>query len=77
MKWFVIDLPPLNAKCKKIKLYIGGVEQNLQKLHGIKIVSATDMSNGFRILPITEEDQHDVPFTKSNKRNWAFKQLPN
>ena len=34
-KRFVIDLRPLNAKCKKINLYIGSVEQNLQKLHGI------------------------------------------
>ena len=28
-KRFVIDLRPLNAKCKKINLYIGSVEQNL------------------------------------------------
>ena len=28
-KGFLIDLRPLNAKCKKINLYIGSVEQNL------------------------------------------------
>ena len=61
-KRFVIDLRPLNAKCKKINLYIGSVEQNLQKLHGIKVVSAVDMSNGFRVLPIEEEDQHYFTF---------------
>ena len=29
-KRFVIDLRPLNAKCKKVNLYVGSVEQNLQ-----------------------------------------------
>ena len=53
-KRFVIDLQPLNAKCKKINLYIGSVEQNLQKLHRIKVVSAINMSKGFRVLPIAE-----------------------
>ena len=51
-KRFVINL--LNAKCKKI---------NLQKLHWIKVVSAIDMSNGFGVLPIAEEDQHYFAFT--------------
>ena len=46
-KRFVIDLRPLNVKCKKINLYIGSVQQNLQKLHGIEVVSAIDMSNRF------------------------------
>ena len=31
-KRFIIDLRPLNAKCKKINLYIGSMEQDLQKL---------------------------------------------
>ena len=35
-KRFDLDLRPLNTKCKKINLYIGSVEQNLQKLHSIK-----------------------------------------
>ena len=60
-KRFVIDLRPLNAKCKKIILYIGSVEQNLQKLHGIEVVNAIDMSNGF-----AEEDQHCFAFTMPN-----------
>ena len=55
-KQFVIDLRPLNAKCKKINLYIGSIEQNLQKLHSIEIVSANNMSNGFGVLPIAKED---------------------
>ena len=49
-KRFIIDLRPLNAKCKKINLYIGSVEQNPQILHVIKVVSAVDMSNGFGVL---------------------------
>ena len=57
-KQFVINLQPLNAKCKKINLYISSVEQNVQKLHGIEVVSVIDMSNGFRVLAITNEDQH-------------------
>ena len=76
-KRFVIDLRPLNAKCKKINLYIGSVEQNLQKLHGIKAVSAVDMSNGFGVLPIAEEDQHYFAFMTPNQGSWAFKRLPN
>ena len=66
-KSFVIGLWPLNAKYKKINLYIGSVEQNLQKLHSIKVVSAIDMSNGFGVLPITEEDQHYFVFTMPNQ----------
>ena len=34
MKRFVIDLRPLNRKCKQINLFIRSVEQNLNKLHG-------------------------------------------
>ena len=76
-KRFIIDLRPLNAKCKKINLYIGSVEQNLQKLHGIEVVSTIDMSNGFGVLPIAEEDQHYFAFTTPNQGSWAFKRLPN
>ena len=76
-KQFVIDLRPLYAKCKKINLYIGSVEQNLQKLHRIKVVSAIDMSNGFGVLPIAEEDQHYFAFTTPTQRSWVFKRLPN
>ena len=64
-------------KCKKINLYIGSVEQNLQKLHGIEVVSAVDMSNGFGVLPIAEEDQHYFAFMAPNQGSWAFKRLPN
>ena len=66
-KRFIIDLRPLNAKCKKINLYIGSVEQNLQKLHGIEVVSTVDMSNRFGVLPIVEEDQHYFTFTTPNQ----------
>ena len=76
-KRFVIDLRPLNAKCKKINLYIGSMEQNLQKLHRIEVVSAFDMSNGFGVLQITEEDQHYFVFTTPSQGSWAFKRLPN
>ena len=55
-KRFIIDLGPINAKCKKINLYIGSVEQNLQNLYGIEVVSVINMSNRFGVLPITEED---------------------
>ena len=73
----MIDLRPLNAKSKKINLYIGSIEQNLQKLHGIEVISAVDMSNGFGVLPIVEEDQHYFTFTTPNQGSWAFKRLPN
>ena len=76
-KRFVIDLRPLKAKYKKINLYIGSVEQNLQKLHGIEVVSAVDMSNGFGVLPNTKEDQYYFAFTTPNQGSWAFKRLPN
>ena len=66
-KRFIIDLRPLNAKCKIINLYISSVEQNLQKLHGIKVVSAVDMSNGFGVLLIAEEDQHYFTFMTPNQ----------
>ena len=71
-KRFVIDLRPLNAKCKIINLYFSSVEQNLQKLHGIKVVSAVDMSNG-GVLPIVEEDQHYFAFTTPIKEAGLLK----
>ena len=61
----------------KIKLFIGSVEQNLQKLHGIEVVSTVDMSNGFGVLPIAEEDQHYFTFLTPNEGSWAFKRLTN
>ena len=76
-KQFLIDLRPLNAKCKKINLYIWSVEQNIQKLHGIKVLSAIDMSNGFGVLPLAEKDQHYIAFTTLMQGSWAFKRLPN
>ena len=72
-KRFIIDLMPLNAKCNKINLYIGSVEQNLQKLHSIKVFSAIYMFNSFRVLHIAEEDQHYFAFTTLNQGSWAFK----
>ena len=74
---FVIDLRPLNAKCKKINLYIGSVEQNLQKLHGIQVVSAINMSNGFGMLPIAKEDQHYSAFTTPHQGSRAPRKLQN
>ena len=58
-------------------LYIGSVEPNLQKLHGIEVVSAIDMSNGFGVLPIAKENQHYFVFTTPNQGSWTFKMLPN
>ena len=34
------------------------MEKNLQKLHGIEVMSVINMSNGFGVLPIAKEDQH-------------------
>ena len=53
------------------------MEQNLQKLHGIEVMSVINMSNGFRVLPITKEDQHYFAFTMPNQGSWVFKRLPN
>ena len=55
---FIIDLRPLNCKCKKINLFIGSVDQKLAKLHGAEVFFAIDMSNRFRVLPIAEESQY-------------------
>ena len=49
------------------------VEQYLQKFYGIQVVSAVDMSNGFGVLPIVEEDQHYFAFMTPNHGSWAFK----
>ena len=76
-KRVAIDLRPLNAKCKKVNLYISKVEHNLQKLHGMEIVNATDMSNWFGKLPIAKKDQHYLAFTTPHQASWALKRLPN
>ena len=61
----------------KINLYIGSVEQNLQKLHGIEVISAINMSYRFGVLPIAKEDQHYFAFTTPNQGSWVFKGLSN
>ena len=62
---------------QEINLYIGSVAQNLQKLHGIQVVSTVDMSNGYGVLPIAEEDQHYFAFTTPTQGSWDFERLPN
>ena len=36
-----------------------------------------DMTNGFGVLRITEEDLHYFAFTTPSQGSWAFKRLPN
>ena len=75
-KRFVLDLRPLNAKCKHLAIHIGSVDANLINLHGSLLFSAFDMLNGFHTIPIAKADQQYFAFTTPAQGSWAFTHLP-
>ena len=58
-------------------IFIQEVSNKTSKIHGIKVVSVIDMSNGLGVLPIVEEDQHFFLFTTLTQGSWVFKRQPN
>ena len=75
-KRFCLDLRPLNQLCKKVNVYIGSIDQNLNKLHGSSCFSAFDMSSGFMAVPIAEEDRKYFSFMTPSSGSFQFCRMP-
>ena len=63
LKRFCIDLRPLNKQCKKLSVFQGSIDTNLDRLHGSVLYSAFDMSSGFMAVPLDAESKQYFAFT--------------
>ena len=76
LKRFCIDLRPLNKQCKKLSVFQGSIETNLDRLHGSVLYSAFDMSSGFMAVPLDVESKQYFAFTTPKQGTYAFTVLP-
>ena len=76
LKRFCIDLRPLNKQCKKLSVFQGSIETNLDRLHGSVLYSAFDMSSGFMAVPLEASSKQYFAFTTPKQGTYAFSVLP-
>ena len=57
LKRFCIDLRPLNKQCKKLSVFQGSIDTNLNCLHGSILYSTFDMSSGFMAVPLEDSSK--------------------
>ena len=76
LKRFCIDLRPLNKQCKKLAVFQGSIETNLDRLHGSVLYSAFDMSSGFMAVPLEASSKQYFAFTTPKQGTYAFSVLP-
>ena len=76
LKRFCIDLRPLNKQCKKLSVFQGSIEMNLDRLHGSVLYSAFDMSSGFMAVPLDADSKQYFAFTTPKQGTYAFSVLP-
>ena len=76
LKRFCIDLRPLNKQCKKLSVFQGSIETNLDRLHGSVLYSAFDMSSGFMAVPLDADSKQYFAFTTPKQGTYAFSVLP-
>ena len=76
LKRFCIDLRPLNKQCKKLSVFQGSIETNLDRLHGSVLYSAFDMSSGFMAVPLEASSKQYFAFTTPKQGTYAFLVLP-
>ena len=76
LKRFCIDLRPLNKQCKKLSVFQGSIDTNLDRLHGSVLYSAFDMSSGFMAVPLDAESKQYFAFTTPKQGTYAFTVLP-
>ena len=76
LKRFCIDLRPLNKQCKKLSVFQGSIETNLDQLHGSVLYSAFDMSSGFMAVPLDADSKQYFAFTTPKQGTYAFSVLP-
>ena len=76
LKRFCIDLRPLNKQCKKLSVFQGSIDTNLDRLHGSVLYSAFDMSSGFMVVPLEASSKQYFAFTTPKQGTYAFSVLP-
>ena len=76
LKRFCIDLRPLNKQCKKLSVFQGSIDTNLDRLHRSILYSAFDMSSGFMAVPLEDSSKQYFAFTTPNQGTYAFSVLP-
>ena len=75
LKWFCIDLRPLNKQCKKLSVFQGLIDNNLDWLHGSVLYSAFDMSSGFMAVPLEASSKQYFAFTTPKQGTYALSVL--
>ena len=75
LKRFCIDLRPLNKQCKKLSVFQGSIETNLDWLHGSVLYSAFNMSSGFMAVPLEASSKQYFAFTMPKQGTYAFSVL--
>ena len=76
LKRFCLDLRPLNKQCKKLSVFQGSINTNLDRLHGSILYSVFDMSSGFMAVPLEDSSKQYFTFTTPNQGTYAFSVLP-
>ena len=76
LKRFCIDLRPFNKQCKKLSVFQGSIDTNLDRLYGSVLYSAFDMSNGFMAVPLEDSSKQYFAFTTPNQGTYACSVLP-
>ena len=76
LKRFCLDLRPLNKQCKKLSVFQGSIDTNLDRLHGSVLYSAFNMSSGFMAVPLEDSSKQYFAFTTPNQGTYAFSVLP-
>ena len=75
LKRLCIDLRPLNKQCKKLSVFQGSIDTNLDRLHGSVLYSAFNMSSSFMAVPLEESSKQYFAFTTPNQGTYAFSVL--
>ena len=76
LKRFCLDLRPLNKQCKKLSVFQGSIDTNLDRLHGSVLYSAFDMSSGFMAVSLEDSSKQLFALTTPNQGTYAFLVLP-
>ena len=66
----------LNKQCKKLSVFQGSIDTNLDRLHGSILYSAFDMSSGFMAVRMEDSSKQFFAFTTPNQGTYALSVLP-
>ena len=77
LKRFCINLRPLNKQCKKLSVFQGSIDTNLDRLHRSVLYGAFDMSSGFMAVPLEDSSKQCFATsprpTKAHMHSWFFR----